>query len=234
MKKLLFCLFSLCFLVAALSGQVLSAPAAYYHGTPGDRRIALTFDDGPHPRYTPRILDILAEEGVSATFFFIGQNVEFYPDTARAVLEAGHEIGNHTYSHPHLRRIKKETLLGEIDRADTVLHGIGCGATPLFRPPEGFLDTDYSRILDTAQKTAVLWSIDTRDWAHTPSADIVKQVEAGLAGGDIILFHDYISGENTTLAALKKLIPALKERGYQFVTVSELLWGEGDIPSGGQ
>lgn len=195
----------------------------YYHGNEGDKRIALTFDDGPHPRYTPEILGILDEYGIKATFFFIGQNIEYFPETAHMVFEAGHEIGNHTYSHSSMWSSTPEMMAEEIGKNDKLLKGLGCEEITLFRPPQGLYKSDLPTLLRETNKKAVLWNIDTRDWAHRPSMDIIHDVENNLRGGDIILFHDYVSGENTTIPAIKKLIPALIERGYQFVTVSQLL-----------
>lgn len=198
----------------------------FYHGSFGAKNVALTFDDGPHPRYTPEILALLDKYAIRATFFFIGQNIEYYPETAKAVLRAGHEIGNHTYSHPYYPKTDIATLAEEIQKTDSLLADIGCEDVPLFRPPQGLFGEELPILLRRIDKKAILWNIDTRDWEHKPSMQIVCNVEENLQGGDIILFHDYVSGESTTIPALKKLIPALLERGYRFVTVSELLAGE--------
>ncbi len=195
----------------------------YYRASTSSKRIALTFDDGPHPGYTDRILGILEEEGVRATFFMIGSNVEYYPEVAKRVAATGHEIGNHSYSHPYVKEITNELLTEEIRRTDEVLERLGIARPTLFRPPQGVCPANFMGVLRETGKSAVLWNIDTRDWAHTSAKEIVEGVLVSLRGGDIILFHDSVSGESTTIPAIKKLIPLLKEKGYQFVTVSQLL-----------
>lgn len=195
----------------------------YYHVPTTEKVVALTFDDGPHPRFTDEILEILRKEEVRATFFAIGCNVASYPDVMRRVIAAGHEVGNHTYSHPCVRRVTEEQLVEEIEKTDAVLRSLGYSGNGLFRPPQGICSADMPTLLTHTKKTAILWNIDTRDWAHRASEEIVKEIDSTVCGGDIILFHDYVSGENTTIPAIKKLIPMLKTRGYQFVTVSELL-----------
>ena len=217
-------------LPAAHPIAALTRPVVYYHGRRNQKTVALTFDDGPHPRYTEEILAVLAAYDVHATFFFIGMNVESHPEIARRVCLAGHEIGNHTYSHPVMKQTDPATVEAEINRTDALLRDIGCEAVELFRPPQGLFDEELPALLRRISKKAILWNIDTRDWEHPSSGDILTNIESNLRGGDIILFHDFVSGESSTVPAIKKLIPALLERGYRFVTVSELI-GEGKTPA---
>lgn len=225
MKRTIGFLISLCLilLLAAVPVQGERNIGVYYRAPQNTRKIALTFDDGPHPRYTEQILDILEKEGIKATFFAIGCNVKAYPEITKKVLFAGHEIGNHTYTHPLVPLTTEENLLREIEETDALLQSLGCEAPVFFRPPQGKFPADVNGLLDKTGKIAVLWSIDTRDWAHTPIEEIVREVDTKVAGGDIILLHDFVSGESNTIPAIKKLIPMLKKRGYQFVTLSELL-----------
>ncbi len=211
-------------ILTAFCGTIFAerTPCVYYRASCGEKKIALTFDDGPHPRYTEEILSILAKEGVRATFFEIGSNIEAYPEVTKKVIAAGHEIGNHTYTHPSMRKISESALEDEIRKTDEMLRLLGASTT-LFRPPQGILPDQFPQILERTHKSAILWNVDTRDWAHRSVPDIITEVEHHVHGGDIILFHDYVSGESTTVPAIKKLIPMLKEQGYQFVTVSELL-----------
>ncbi len=187
------------------------------------KNIALTFDDGPHPVYTPEILDILEEYGVRATFFTIGQNVEWYNDVFRMEYEAGHEIGNHTYSHMNLGKLPYKEVCREIEEAEELVYEAVEYRTRLLRPPGGILGEDLRRAAADLDYTVICWSVDTLDWAHTPSDVIAKQVLENVKGGDIILFHDYVSGDSPTPEALHMIIPALLDEGYSFVTVSELL-----------
>ncbi len=186
--------------------------------------IALTFDDGPHPTQTDEILAVLAQYDVKATFFPIGKNIIEHPDIERRVFEAGHEIGNHTYSHVTVSRLSNEKLQEEIEATATLLQE-QCGWTPvLFRPPGGDISDSAIKLVNQLGYRYVLWSwrVDTRDWAAVSVDSVVKTVMDNVQDGDVILFHDYVVGKSPTAEALKILIPALQEQGYQFVTVSEL------------
>ena len=188
------------------------------------KQIALTFDDGPCPRYTEEILSILAENGAKATFFIIGENAKAHPELVKAAYDAGHEIGNHTYTHPDIRKVSAEAFGEEIRETQEILHEI-TGAYPvLFRPPGGYLSNAFVEKITENGCKPVLWSWrqDTRDWAK-PSVDtIVKNVLSNLCDGDIILFHDFGTKGSPTSDALRRLLPKLREMGYECVTVSEL------------
>ena len=188
-----------------------------------EKKIALTFDDGPNPRYTDTILDILREYGIKATFFVIGRNAELYPEPLRRAIEEGHEIGNHTYSHPHMRKLS----LNETEKEILLCQEILCdrfGVKPtVFRPPEGFFGGILEEITAKIGLRTVLWSIDTRDWEGKPAKKIVSDVKESIKSGKVLLFHDYISGKNTTIPALREIVPYLLSNGYEFCTVSELM-----------
>lgn len=217
MKKLL-----TLFLAVALSVPTSAADVIYsWHSN--EKKIALTFDDGPHPTQTPEILEILAEYDISATFFVIGQNVSYYKDLVQLEIENGHEIGNHTYSHKNLRNLPDEIIEREIIDTENIVFENAEYRTRLLRPPEGSLGDDLCSLASENDYTVVCWSVDTRDWAHTPSEEIIENVLNSVKGGDIILFHDYVSGNSPTPEALRIIIPALLEEGYEFVTVSELI-----------
>ncbi len=188
------------------------------------KKIAITFDDGPHPVYTPEILEILAEYGVRATFFVVGENAEWYPELVRKELAAGHEIGNHTYSHANLRKSGYNTVLAEILDMENAVYENAEYRCHLLRPPGGLYGDPVCHAAEMLDYTVILWSIDTRDWAHTPRKTIVDTVLNQVKSGDIILFHDYIGGgDSPTPDALRRILPELISRGYRFVTVSELL-----------
>ena len=186
-------------------------------------KIALTFDDGPHPRYTPIILDILEEFGIKATFFIVGVNAEYYPDTLQMITEKGHEIGNHTYTHPHVSGLNSETLQNEVEKCESSIYSLTDLKTKLFRPPEGMIDADVRTVLRSLDYKVILWDIDTRDWANTPPEKISKYVIDNIASGDIILMHDYVAHNSPTPDALRMFLPVLLEKGYNFVVISELI-----------
>lgn len=183
--------------------------------------IALTFDDGPHPRYTPQILDILQEYGITATFFVIGVNAVNYPDAMERLIDSGCEIGNHTYSHCVLNGAKA-ACIEEIKECEERIARRG-NRSKLLRPPEGKLGTDTLAAASELGYDIVLWSIDTLDWNHNSPTNIANTVLNSVKGGDIILMHDYISHGSPTCDALRLMIPELLGRGYSFVSVSELI-----------
>lgn len=229
-RKLAVC----CLLALVLLSGALPAGAAtagrediVYSCAAVDKRIALTFDDGPHPTLTREIMGILRENGVTATFFLVGENAEWFPEIVREEAAAGFELGNHTRTHANLREADYPSICREIDEGERSVWENFEYRTRLLRPPGGCLSDDVIRAAKERDYTLVCWSVDTRDWAHTPTEIIVKNVLESAEGGDILLFHDYISGDSPTPAALRILIPELKKRGFRFVTVSELIESEG-------
>lgn len=200
------------------------ASIVYRHaGKEGDRRIALTFDDGPHPRYTKEILDILEEFGVEATFFVVGVNAETYPELIRRALEEGHEIGNHSYNHYHISELSAEAFARDLNACNAAIQRITGERAHLFRPPEGVCTDAIKSICSENSYTIVMWSVDTRDWAHTPVDEICRNVRENAKDGSIILMHDFIGKNSPTPAALRRIIPMLQESGFEFVTISQLL-----------
>lgn len=188
-----------------------------------EKVVAITFDDGPHPKTTDAILDLLAEYGAKATFFVIGQNLKLYGRATARAVEEGHEIGNHTYSHPVLSHVAEEALVREIEATGALIKAVTGVSPTLFRPPEGYYGGNVCRLAAEKDLAVVLWSIDTRDWAGVGTAEIVKNVMGNITPGSIVLFHDYDRRGQHTVSALKEILPRLSAAGYRFVTVSELL-----------
>ena len=202
----------------------VTAEVKVYRSIKTDKKqIAITFDDGPHPILTPKILEILAQYHVPATFFMVGQNVLNYPEAARAVIDAGHEVGNHTFTHPHIASLNEQAIFEEIGRCEDALEEL-CEYRPhILRTPQGALTPSLERCLLEDDYILVLWSLDTRDWDNKSTDAIVRSVLDGVKSGDIVLMHDYIGYNSKTPGALERIIPELLSRGYEFVTVSELL-----------
>ena len=194
----------------------------------GSNKIALTFDDGPHPIQTSKILDLLNKHEIKATFFVIGKNVDNYTEQLKMVVENGHELGNHTDSHIILENEDENKIRKELDECERkVLNATGY-EMKILRPPCGKYDQNVLSVADEKNYKTILWNIDTNDWAHNSANKIVQNVIKNVRGGDIILFHDYVSGANSTIDSLQIIIPELKKRGFEFVTVSELI-SEHDI-----
>lgn len=187
------------------------------------KRLALTFDDGPHPTQTDRILDLLAKYSIHATFFVIGSNASYYPKPLRRAAEEGHEIGNHTYTHPRVTGQSTAAFTEELEKAEQIILKITGKRPVFFRPPMGVQDNVVRTVADQKGYELVLWTVDTRDWAGASAKSIEKNILKNATDGSIILCHDYIAGENHTWEALSQVIPQLLEQGYEFVTVSELL-----------
>lgn len=196
-----------------------------YASKTGPARIALTFDDGPHPKYTPMILDILDEYDIKATFFTVGSNAAFYPDLVQRIYAQGHELGNHSHRHDHVAKMSREELYGDVMRCSEEIRAITGEKPRYFRPPEGVCNEYVKEICDAEGMSIVLWSVDTRDWAHTEVDEICRNVRRNTTNGSIILMHDFIGKNSPTPEALRRIIPMLLESGYVFVTVTQLLEG---------
>lgn len=180
--------------------------------------VALTFDDGPNPRFTPQILDILYEHQVPATFFLVGQQVEGQGWLVRKIAASGHEIGNHTNSHPDLTTLEEPQILEEIQKTQDKLREILPDYTMNFlRPPYG---RQNETVCQSSPLPLILWEVDSGDWEEPQAEAIYAAVMENIQDGDIVVFHD---DNPETVKALKQILPALKARGYQFATVSALL-----------
>jgi peptidoglycan/xylan/chitin deacetylase (PgdA/CDA1 family) len=206
-----------CLAIGVLAYNLSFAHAARLTG----RRVALTFDDGPSPE-TPRILDILRDNGIQATFFVCGANAERHPELIRRIVAEGHRLGNHTYSHPHLCLKSRSTIAAEIDRTQMVVEKITGRRPTLFRPPYGVRWFTLPSVLRQRGLNMVLWSNFPRE-GNSPARDIVRRALAGLSAGDIILLHDgrkiLPDGQNgraTTTEALPKIIEGIRRKGYGF------------------
>ncbi|MCM1159502.1 MAG: polysaccharide deacetylase family protein [Bacteroidales bacterium] len=178
--------------------------------------IALTFDDGPNPQHTQRILEVLTENYSHATFFVVGTNAENYPDTLKAILSSGSEIGNHTYSHTKLTALSSDEVEEEIGRVNRAVKKATGENTTVIRPPYGDYDDN---LLNQLQEPVVLWDLDTEDWDSRNAQTIVDAALSQIKDGDIVLMHDIYE---STAEAVELLVPRLKEQGYQILSVSEL------------
>ena len=178
--------------------------------------VALTFDDGPHPKYTAEILESLRENNAVATFFVLGNRAEKYKSTINSIIEGGNELGNHTYDHKELTKLNGEGIESQIGRTAEILESI-TGMTPLVtRPAYGSINDNVKLY---AGSPLVLWSIDTMDWKSRNKNKIVNKTLKNVKDGDIILMHDIYK---STADAAKVIIRELKAKGYQMVTISEL------------
>jgi peptidoglycan/xylan/chitin deacetylase (PgdA/CDA1 family) len=181
----------------------------------------LTFDDGPHPELTPRLLDILRAEGVRATFYVVGKNVEAYPEIARRIVAEGHEIANHSWSHPALPSLGAARLNQELESTSAVIERVTGRRPTNMRPPYGALNERVRRtIINDHKMDIILWSVDPLDWKRPGAAVVTQRLVQGAQPGGILLAHDIHPG---TIEAMPGTIAQLKAKGYGFATVSQLL-----------
>ncbi|PWI56949.1 polysaccharide deacetylase family protein [Sulfoacidibacillus thermotolerans] len=202
-------------------------PDVFSYQGPPNKRIALTFDDGPDNLYTPKILAILKEKKVRATFFVLGLHVRKYPIITRQIARAGHVLGNHSYDHPNLTRINQEQLLWEVKATEREILRLTGKRTRYLRPPYGDLDPTVLKSLGNMGYHVVNWSVDSNDWRSLTKAQVLANVLPHVQPGAIILQHSAAGGpqENLTgtVEALPVIIDTLRAKGYQFVTIPELL-----------
>lgn len=178
--------------------------------------VALTFDDGPNPECTERILNVLQENYSKATFFVVGTNAEKYPDILKMVAGAGNEIGNHTFNHSNLTELSSADVEEQIDKVNRAVKKATGEPPTVIRPPFGAYNDD---LLNRLEVPVVLWDLDTKDWDSRNAQAVVDNVLSNVKDGDIILMHDIY---DSTAEAVEILVPKLKEQGFLIVTVSEM------------
>lgn len=182
------------------------------------KKIALTFDDGPHPYYTHQLLEGLKEKNVKVTFFITGKNALAYPEIVKEIYEGGHLIGNHTYNHTQLSSKNGERFKQEILDTNQVIRDITGTDTIYVRPPYGSWNKEFEKELNMFP---VLWTIDPLDWCSKDVSRIVDKVCSKADENEIILMHDQYK---TTVTAALEIVDRLMEEGYEFVTVEEILF----------
>jgi peptidoglycan/xylan/chitin deacetylase (PgdA/CDA1 family) len=203
-------LFAVMIKAASVSGHIQASAGV-------EKCIALTFDDGPHQTYTPKLLDGLKERGVHATFFLMGENIAGKEDLVRRMKEEGHLIANHSYKHIQLSKAGAEAACRGVEETNRIIWEITGKRPEYLRPPYG----DWNEELECkVGMTTVLWSVDSLDWKLRSTDRIVKRVLKDVKEGDIILLHDIFP---TSVDAALRLVDELQGRGYTFVTVDEIL-----------
>ena len=179
--------------------------------------IALTFDDGPYPKVTGHILDVLEKNGVCATFFVLGSRIEGHEDMLTRMEELGCEIGNHSFSHADLTRLSKADCQRELSDTDAEIRRVTGHEASVVRPPYGYYN---KAVRSAAGRPLILWTVDTNDWRGKAPGEIADYVIQQAKEGSVILMHDQ---QTQTADAMEMIIPTLIEEGFRFVTVSELI-----------
>jgi peptidoglycan/xylan/chitin deacetylase (PgdA/CDA1 family) len=193
------------------------------HGDRDHRRIALTFDDGPHPVHTAPLLDALAELGAPATFFVVGKDVDANPALVARMVRDGHELGNHTYRHRYLPLARSRSVEHELRATDLACRRAAGVIPEVARPPWGGRSPRNVRVFQRLAKRLVLWDVNSFDWKGKPVDHVVARVLDRARGGSIILMHEARDGGESTIAAVRRLVPALRARGFELVTVSRAI-----------
>jgi peptidoglycan/xylan/chitin deacetylase (PgdA/CDA1 family) len=219
---------------AVAAGYQSMAPAGQWYGKtftglgPGSRQLALTYDDGPNDPHTLRLLEVLSQHGVQATFFLIGRYVRQRPEIVRDIVHAGHIVGNHTFTHPLLTFKSEPAIRQELSECRSALQDAIGEHANLFRPPFGGRRPAVLRIARELGMSPVMWNVTGYDWNAPPGAEIERKVASQIRGGDVILLHD--GGHNQmgadrsqTVIATDRLIARYKAEGYDFVSVPRMV-----------
>jgi peptidoglycan-N-acetylglucosamine deacetylase len=188
------------------------------------RMVAITFDDGPNPLYTPQILEIFSEAKSKATFFMIGEQMKNHPEVVKQVAEQGHEIGNHTFSHPKLSQLSIYDCLEEIEQTEKLVVELAGRKPVVFRPP--YLDYNQDTVSILQQKGYPMigaLNLEAQDWEQPGVEHILEKSTGVVKNGGILIFHDGYGDRSQTIEAVRMLVSELTSQDYQLVTVSELL-----------
>jgi peptidoglycan/xylan/chitin deacetylase (PgdA/CDA1 family) len=216
------------------AGYQSMAPTGQWYGPTftglprGTKQLALTYDDGPNDPHTLRVLEVLAKHDVHATFFLIGRYVRQCPDIVRAIVEAGHVVGNHTFTHPLLIFKNESEIREELESCRTAIENSIGEHSNLFRPPFGGRRPAVLRIARELRLEPIMWNVTGYDWNAPPAEVIEHKVSSKIRGGDVILLHDgghkqMGADRSQTVLATDHFIAGYKSEGYEFVTIPEMM-----------
>jgi peptidoglycan/xylan/chitin deacetylase (PgdA/CDA1 family) len=204
-------------------GSILNSSPIFRINTGPEKVIALTFDDGPDEKFTPVVLNILDKYNIKATFFVTGQAVEAHPDLVKKAVDKGHEIENHTYSHPEFDQISIGKVNQEIIRGGSIIENIAGKRPQYFRPPKGYYKADILYLAAIHRYSVVLWTICVENSSCPTANSMAQRIIDAAEPGIIILAHDGRLDRSRTMDALPLIIEGYQKKGYRFVTVDELM-----------
>jgi peptidoglycan-N-acetylglucosamine deacetylase len=203
------------------AANAATKPATWFSVNVDGPYIAMTFDDGPSPETTPRLLDILKQRNIKATFFMIGQNAERNPAIVKRILAEGHEIGNHSWTHPQLSKLSDDRVTEEINKTQNAIKDASGYIPVLLRPPYGAITARQKEWIEKQfGLSVIIWSVDPFDWKRPGASVIEQRILAGARPGAIVLSHDI---HKQTVDAMPATLDALAAKGFKFVTVSQLI-----------
>ena len=226
---------------ASLAGLHTMAPWSQLYGAnfqglaPGTKQLALTYDDGPNDPYTQQLLEVLAKHGAVATFFLIGRYVKQRPEIVREIVAAGHTVGNHTWDHPLLIFCSAAETRRQISSTQMAIED-ACGVSPaLFRPPFGGRRPGTFAVVHALDLTPVMWNVTCYDWSATSNDCIEAKARRQIHGGDVVLLHDgghkrFGTDRQWTVKATENLLREYGDKGYEFVSVAEMVDTGSELP----
>lgn len=188
-----------------------------------DKVVSISFDAAWGNEQTPILLDILKNKDVKATFFLVGFWAEKYPESVKQIADAGHDVGNHSDTHPHLPKLEKSKITAQIDDCNKKIELAGAPRPTLFRPPYGDYNNDVVEATNELGMHCIQWDVDSLDWKDPSADEMVKRIKSKIKPGSIILMHN---GAKNTPEALPKIIDEIKAEGYQIVPISEIIMKE--------
>lgn len=184
--------------------------------------LCLTFDDGPDKVQTPKVLALLKKYNVVATFFVLGEEIEYQKDILKQVATAGHEIGNHFYTHQNINKLNEAQIREAIESNNQLIEQVTGKRPTLVRPPYGIITENLKKVCGELNMKIILWNKDSLDWNKNSDANIIKEMCTKPTNGDIMLFHDGSKTYTNTLSSLDVIIPTLQKKNFEFVNVSKL------------
>ena len=200
-------------------------PHCLWCGDPNSKTIALTFDDGPHPQYTPQVLSVLRRYNITASFFWLGNCVHRFPEVAKTVSEQGHWIGLHGYEHDSFPLLSPTQLKQSLEKTQVAIYN-ACNLSPEqvrdVRPPNGFFTPQTLKLLQQWNYRPVMWSVVPEDWVHPGVNVVVNRVMKQVKNGSLIVLHDGYFGGKDVAETINILIPQLLQQGYKFVNIDSL------------
>lgn len=188
-----------------------------------DKVVSISFDAAWGNEQTQTLLDILAEKGVKSTFFLVGFWAEKYPESVKAIADAGHDVGNHSDTHPHLPKMERSKITAQIEDCNKKIEAAGAPRPILFRPPYGDYNNSVVEATNELKMHCIQWDVDSLDWKDPSPEEMIKRIKSKIKPGSIILMHN---GAKNTPEALPKIIDAIKGEGYNIVPISEIIYKE--------
>ncbi len=221
MKRIIFISLILLVLIPSC-GVKKDSGKLIWHGNLSSNNVYLTFDDGPNEEATPKILGILKNHNVKATFFLLGERAKRYPNIVKRIHQEGHEIGNHTYTHSDGYNVDEKKIYKEIKDTHDVIKDLTRSSPKYFRPPFGFFNYRYFKVAEKFGYKTVLWTFDVGDWGKTTAREIEEIILSETKGGSIILLHDGGENRGELLKSLSNVIAGLKRKGFELKPLSGL------------